>query len=334
MEFQDYYATLGVAKTATDKEIRSAFRKLARQHHPDVNPNDKQAEERFKKVSEAYEVLSDPDKRKKYDEVGSQWKEYEQWSRARESAGESSGTGDWSQFSRGGPQGQKYGYRAASEDDLRDMFGEGGRFSDFFENIFGGGFGAERAGSSRPYSGQNVEAMVSVSLAEAYQGAKRLVTLPIGDSGKRIEVSIPPGVEDGTRIRVAGQGAPGVRGGPNGDLYLVVEVQPDARFERVGNELRTKASAPLSTLILGGEATVGLPNGKRLALRVPAGTNDGKSFRLRGQGMPNLSSKGAKGDLVVELHVSLPERPTARQRELLEELARIEQDAAVGVGAA
>jgi DnaJ-class molecular chaperone len=340
MEFQDYYATLGVPKTASEKEIRSAYRKLARQHHPDVNPGDKEAEERFKRINEAYEVLSDPEKRKKYDQLGSRWKEYESWERAQASAAAAGQAQpqpfDWSQVGGqagpGGPGGGRYEYRNVAPEDLQDLFGDDQPFSDFFGTFFGGEtVGGRGRRTQRPRSGQDLEYPLEVSLAEAYRGATRVLDLQLPEGqAKRLEVKIPPGVTDGSRIRVAGQGSPGRAGGRPGDLYLATVVRPDPRFERQGDDLRVKVSAPLAAFVLGGEAHVPTPDGRRLALKIPAGTQDGKVFRLRGQGMPHLGQADRKGDLHAEVHVRLPERVSGRQRELLEEFVRASGETPVG----
>src|SRR5262245_16135603 len=255
MEYQDYYATLGVPKGATEKEIRSAYRKLARQLHPDVNPGNRDAEERFKAVNEAYEVLSDPERRKKYDELGSRWKEYEQWQRAGPAAGAAGQPFDWQEFAGSAPGGGGRQYRTVREEDLQDLFGENARFSDFFETFFGqpGGArgGARRA--PRPRAGRDFEQPVEVTLAEAYRGTARVIELQTPDGqSRRLEVKIPPGVADGSRVRVAGQGGPGREGGPAGDLYLVTIVRPDPRFERRADDLYTEVRGPLTTFLLGG----------------------------------------------------------------------------------
>jgi curved DNA-binding protein len=307
MEFQDYYALLGVPKTASEKEIRSAYRKLARQFHPDVNPGNPEAEAKFKQINEAYEVLSDPEKRKKYDQLGARWKEY----------GAQPPPAD----------GRRYEYRTARPEDLEDLFGESEPFSDFFETFFGsGGAGQTRTSGQRaprPRRGGDLEYPIEITLAEAYKGTARTLELqtPDGET-RRLEVKIPPGVTEGSRVRVAGQGSPGRNGGPAGDLYLVTTIRPDSRFERDGDDLRTRVWAPFTTLLLGGEVQVPTPDGRRLALKIPAGTQDGKLFRLRGQGMPHVGQPDRRGDLHVEVHARLPERLTERQRELLQEFTQ------------
>jgi curved DNA-binding protein len=318
VEFQDYYALLGVPKTASEKQIRSAYRKLARQFHPDVNPGNSEAEAKFKKINEAYEVLSDPEKRKKYDQLGSRWKEY--------------GT---QPPPAPRPDGGAYEYRTVTPDDFQDLFGGDDQpFSDFFDVYFGGGGrGGQTRRAPRPRAGTDLEYPVEINLEEAYTGTNRVLELQMPDGQtRRLEVKIPPGVTEGSRVRVAGQGSAGRSGGRAGDLYLIVTVRPDPRFERHGDDLRTKVSAPLTTLLLGGEVHVPTPAGKRLALKIPAGTQDGRVFRLRGQGMPHLGQPDRRGDLQVEVHARLPEHLSLRQRELIEEFARASSEAPVGGG--
>jgi curved DNA-binding protein len=344
VEFQDYYELLGVPKTASEKEIRSAYRKLARKHHPDVNPGDKAAEDRFKQINEAYEVLSDAENRKKYDELGSRWREYDQWQAAGGAAGGAPGGRgqpfDWSQYASDGPGGGvRYEYRSTGEDDLRDLFGDDAPFSDFFETFFrsssgeapaggrassGGTAGARATGRQRrARAGSDLEHPVEISLEEAFTGTAIELALrnPNGKT-RRIEVKIPPGVTTGSRVSVKGQGNPGQGGGAAGDLYLVVTVRPHPRFERRGDDLYTQVRAPMTAMILGGEARVPTVAGKTLALTIPAGTQDGRTFLLRGQGMPRLGKAPARGDLHADVHAQLPERLSARERELIEEFAR------------
>lgn len=344
MEFQDYYAVLGVPRDATEKQIRAAYRKLARQHHPDVNPGDSEAEERFKQINEAYEVLSDPEKRKRYDEVGSRWQEYEQWQRASQAAGQAGGQADapfdWGAFGGDAP-GARYSYRTVDDQDLRDMFGDESPFSDFFESLFGGSGrgpgpggaagGQRRRPRTRSRAGTDLEQPIEVSLADAYRGTTVQLSIRAADgSTRRIEVKIPPGVRNGSRVRVTGQGGQGEGGGPAGDLYLVVTVQPDPRFERRGDDLHTDVRAPLQVLLLGGEARVPTPDGRTLALTVPADTQDGRLFRLRGQGMPRLGSPSVRGDLHAAVHADLPQRLSKRQRELIQEFANAGAERADG----
>jgi curved DNA-binding protein len=347
MEFQDYYAVLGVPRTATEKQIRTAYRKLARRHHPDVNPGNAEAEERFKQINEAYEVLSDADKRKKYDQLGGRWREYEQWQRASESGGGTQQPFDWGgDFAGDGPGGARYEYRTVNEDDLRDMFGEEAPFSDFFETFFSSrgsnpssgrstrgarrGTGAA-SGRQRPQSGHDIDQPIEVSLADAYTGTTvQLQIQSATGATRRLEVKIPPGVRNGSRIRVRGQGGPGRGGGPSGDLYLVVTVQPDPRFERRGDDLHTEVRAPLEAFLLGGETRVPTPDGRSLVLTIPAVTPDGRIFRLRKQGMPRLGNPEVRGDLHAAVHVQLPDRLSRRQKELISEFAQAGVEATDG----
>jgi curved DNA-binding protein len=320
VDYKDYYKILGVNKNASEKEIRSAYRKLARKYHPDVNPGDKTAEEKFKEINEANEVLSDPEKRKKYDELSAYYQQYGRMPGA--------GFGDM-----GGPGGARYQYRTVTPEELNDLFGGQSPFSDFFEQFFGSSFGG--AGSSgfpgmgsaagrvrqRPTVGQDIESQVEVTLAEAYSGATRVFELTdVDGSSKRIEVKIPAGVDEGSRIRISGQGAPGSAG--RGNLYLVVHMLPDARFTREGTTLHTKVDVPLAVAILGGEAQVPTPDGRRLALRIPPETSNGRSFRLRGQGMPRLGHPDERGDLYAEVSVALPTHLNDEQRRLFEAFAK------------
>lgn len=300
MEYKDYYKLLGVERTADEKEIKRAFRKLAVKYHPDKNPGDKQAEDRFKEINEAYEVLSDPAKRAKYDQLGSS---YQDWQRM----GGQPGGFDWSQWTSG-PGGMR-----VEVGDLNDLFGGG--FSDFFTTIFGGvgasGQGFAGRGAGR---GRDLEQAVPISLAEAYRGAKRTVQR----GRKRLEVKVPAGAQTGTRVRIAGQGE-GSRS-QAGDLYLVVEVEPDVRFERKGDDLYVDAEVDLYTAVLGGETQVPTPVGD-VVLTIPPESQAGQVFRLRGRGMPNLHNPSAHGDLYARLKVMLPTRLTDEERELYRRLA-------------
>jgi DnaJ-class molecular chaperone len=305
---QDYYRVLGVSRSATDKDIRQAYRKLARQYHPDLNPGDKAAEARFKEIGEAYEVLSDAEKRKKYDRYGHNWQQAE----AAEAAARQGGFGN----ARWGP-GQG-GVRFETMDDLNDS-----DFGDLFGELFGGG-GGRRGGFrgrtvARP--GQDFEQPVDVTLEEAFAGTQRVLQLD-GPDGKprRLEVKVPAGVADGSRIRMAGEGGPGLGGGPNGDLYLVVSVRPHAQFERKGDDLYVDVPVPLDVMLLGGEAQVPTLRGTKLALRIPPETQNGRVFRLSGQGMPRLHGSG-RGDLYATAKVVLPTGLSDRQRDLVRELA-------------
>lgn len=339
VDFQDYYALLGVPRTASETDIRKAFRKLARQYHPDVNPGNTEAEAKFKQINEAYEVLSDPEKRKRYDELGAHWKEYEQYQRAGAGARSPYGTG--SPFGGyGAPQGG-YEYHSIDPEHLRDIFGGGG-FSDFFETFFGGNVGGNVGGQSggfgtgtrtrtaRPPSrGQTYDAEIEIPFALAYTGATQTLQFQTPDGReRRLEVKIPAGVDTGTTIRLAGQGGEGPAGA--GDLLVHVHILPDARFERQGLDVRTRFHLSLTTAVLGGEAPVPLPDGGRVLLTIPAGTQNGQIFRLRGKGMPPLrSARGAsqtsgtteRGSLYAEALVRLPTGLTDEQRRAFEAFA-------------
>lgn len=298
MDYKDYYKVLGVSRNASADEIRKAYRKLAMQYHPDRNPDDKQAEERFKEINEAYQVLNDPQKRAHYDRLGSAYSSWQQ-------RGAPSGGFDWSQWARGAPGGTRVEFG-----DLNDLFGdEGGLFSEFFRTIFGGGMGATGATSRRsPAYQQEVE----ISLEDAFKGS----TLQIQTDGKRKQVRIPPGVRTGSKVRVAGAG-------PNGlDLFLIVQVKEHEHFERKGNDLHTAAKVNVFTAILGGEAEVETMTGK-VKLSIPAGTQPEQVFRVSGRGMPHLKSPDTKGDLFVRLKVEIPRYLSSKQRELLEEASKL-----------
>jgi DnaJ-class molecular chaperone len=338
MEYKDYYKVLGIQRTASQDEIKKAFRKLARKYHPDVNPGDKKAEARFKEINEAYEVLSDPEKRQKYDTLGPNWQEQFGFSGA--------GTGP---FGRTGT-----GTRTGRSGNIPfDFDPDPTHFSDFFETLFGragtrtGRTTTTTADRLRQRQGDNIEQPVEVTLQEAYSGGTRkfVVQSPevcstckgTGEVNgrtcltcqgqgqttrtKHIEVRIPPGVDNGSRVRVAGEGQPGIGGGPRGDLFLVISVRPDPNFERKGDDLTTEIPVDLTTAMLGGEAPVTTPDGKRLLLTIPPETQNGQEFRLTGKGMPNLRS-GVRGNLYARVRVMLPTRLTPHEKELFAELAR------------
>ena len=369
VQFKDYYRTLGVERTAAEGDIRSAYRKLARQYHPDLNPNDKTAEDRFKEINEAYEVLSDTGKRKMYDRYGDEWQRYRDAGYTGDEPRQSRTTVDPNDFgewfarrnaSRQGAGGGRTRPGAASSDRTEESFtwewaqpteaGSSGRFSDFFETLFGniagrgaepGPFGEVQVGSTR---GEDIEISVEISLAEAFRSAARRfevkrpelcptchgtglargATCPTCDGdgrilkSKAIEVKIPAGVATGSRIRIAGQGGVSASGGEPGDAFLRVTVRPDPRFEREGDNLRTEVAIPPYTAVLGGEAEVRTLNGS-VVLTIPAGSAAGKTFRLRGKGMPKLRGE-SRGDLLARLAISVPVNPSDRERKLYEQM--------------
>jgi curved DNA-binding protein len=310
MEYKDYYKILGVGKKASDSEIKKAYRKLARKHHPDVNPGDPDAEERFKEINEAHEVLSDPEKRKKYDQLGASWRQYQR------TGADASGF-DWGQW-----YAQPGGGRVHVEyADLGDLFGGGGGFSDFFSAIFGGmgrGGGASWGvgGQPRTGPGRDYEQEVEVTLEEAFSGTTRVLQ----KDGRRLEVKIPAGVATGSKVRMRGEGGQGAGGGTKGDLYLRVRVLPHRSLERKGNDLHCEVPVDLYTAVLGGEVRVPTLKGGAM-LRIPPETQGGKTFRLKGQGMPFLKDPQKHGDLYAKVMVKVPENLSERERELFTELA-------------
>ena len=321
MDFKDYYATLGVAKSASEKEIKQAFRKLARKFHPDVNPGDKAAEARFKEINEAHEVLSDPEKRRKYDELGANWRAYEQ--------GGAPGTdpfAGWNVNTGGGS-----GYRTVSPEDLRYLFGTEDPFSDFFTTFFGGGApgGAERRGgrgrSSRARKGRDVEQEMELTLEDAYHGVTRRLAIKHDGHTRTVDVRIPAGVGDGSRVRVSGEGEQGGGGGASGDLYLRIRLEPHPVFTRKGPDLHLRIRVPLTTAVLGGEASVPTIAGKPLRLRVPATTQNGQVFRLKGHGMTHGGKSQERGDLFATVDIELPKTLTPEQRQHFEALAKLEE---------
>jgi len=299
MEYKDYYDTLGVQRDADAKEVKRAYRKLAVQYHPDKNPNDKAAEERFKEINEAYEVLGDREKRAKYDQLGASY-------RAWERSGGRPGGFDWSQWAGGVPGGAR-----VDMGDLGDLFGGG--FSDFFTAIFGMG-GSPRSTARR---GRDLEQSISISLAEAYRGTSRALQR----NARQLEVDIPPGARTGTKVRLTGKGEAGNRG--TGDLYLRIEVLPDESFTRQGDDLYTEVPVDLHVAVLGGEIPVQTFEGP-VILTVPPGSQPGQTIRLKGRGMPTLRSPSKHGDLYARLKVSLPRDLSEEERELFARLAALQ----------
>ena len=290
MNKQDYYKILGVQRNASQKDIKHAYRKLARKYHPDVNPGNQAAQEKFKKINEAYEVLSDPEKRKKYNMFGSNWER---------TVSPGSGGFNWG----GNPQG-----------------GLSGDFSDIFESIFGT-FGKQQRTSTHQHAprGKDIESEVDVTLREAFTGSKRIVTV----DSERLEVTIPPGVKSGSKIRMSGKGGRGMSNAQRGDLYLIVNVLDDPVFQRDGDDLIVDTPISLYTAVLGGEARVPTLDGKELIVTIRPGTSGGKKIRLRGKGMPVLRGKGA-GDLLARIEIKVPTQLTSKQRKLFEELREMD----------
>jgi curved DNA-binding protein len=320
MQYKDYYKILGVDRSASEQDIKRAYRRLARELHPDVNPGDKRAEERFKEVNEAYEVLGDPEKRRKYEQLGANW---QQWRRA----GHDPSQYDWSQWFTGAPGGTRVEWSG----DLGDLFGGAGgdTFSDFFRSIFGGVGGGGRARTPedlfrttgrRTMRGQKMEASAEITLEEAFHGTTRVLER----NGQRIRVRIPPGARTGSKVRVAGKGSTARRGGQPGDLYLHITVKPHPVFKREGDNLRCDVDVDMYTAVLGGQVRV-TTLGNQVSLKIPAGTNSGKTFRLRGKGMPNPRNPQQHGDLLATVQIHVPQRLSSRERELFEELAHLRE---------
>jgi DnaJ-class molecular chaperone len=312
MDFKDYYGVLGISKTATEDEIKRAYRRLARKHHPDLNPGDKAAESKFKEINEANEVLGDPAKRRKYDELGSNWRQYEH-------QGPPPGRGGG--FRPGTGAG---GFRTMSPEEMEGLFGnEDGSFSDFFATFFGGAGhagGATRARGPRQRKGQDVEALAELTLEDAFHGTTRRVALDRNGTTHTVEVRIPAGIKDGARIRAAGEGGRSTGGAPPGDLFLTIQMVPHARFERRGQDLYTRTGVPVTTAVLGGEVSVVALSGSTLRLKIPEMTAGGRVFRLRGHGMPTVGKPDERGDLYVTTEVEVPTRLSPEERRHYEAL--------------
>ena len=326
MDFIDYYKVLGLNKTATADEIKKAYRKLARKHHPDLNPNDKEANKKFQQINEANEVLSDPEKRKKYDQYGKDWQHAEAFEKAQQEAGAqgrrrgaSSRSGNNQGF--GGFNGEEGSFGQGDEWHSSDDSG----FSDFFESLFGGarqgsqGRQGGQAGQAK-FRGQDYQAELEISLADAATTHQRVLTI----NGKNIRITIPAGVENGQIIKLKGHGAPGVNGGPDGDLYITFSVADDARWTREGNDLHMKTHLDLYTALLGGELTVDTLTGK-VKLKIKPETPNENVVRLKGKGFPVYKQEGQSGDLYVTLEVKLPTNLTEKEKELFKQLQALKK---------
>lgn len=309
MEYKDYYKTLGVVKTASQDEIKKAYRKLAVKYHPDKNEGNKEAEEKFKEIGEAYEVLKDPEKRKKYDQLGANWKQYE-------NAGPGTGGFNYSNFSGANQGGGSTFYY---EGDLGDVFGNSGEgFSDFFKSFFGGSSGRTRSGFSskqRAFNGNDLRAEMEITLTEAYSGTARILSV----GGEKLRVKTKPGVYDGLELRIKGKGGLGVNGGTRGDIYIKIRVLPDARYSVTGSDLTLKTDVDLYTAVLGGKMEVETLSGK-VNVPVPAGSQNSSKLRLRGKGMPGYGKTGVAGDLYVQLNVNIPGNLTPEELSLFGKL--------------
>lgn len=301
MEYKDYYKVLGIDKTASEEEIKKAYRKLAVKYHPDKNKDDKDAENKFKEVAEAYEVLKDPQKRKKYDALGSNWKQYQN-------------TGDYGPGAYGGKPGD--GARVEFEGDINDLFGGG--FSEFFQSYFGGGFGRSGRARTTGFKGQDLEGAIDISLEEAYSGSERIVDV----NGQKLRIKIKPGIANGQALRIRQKGGRGISGGEPGDLYLKVNIAAHPEFERKGNDLYRQLDVDLYTMILGGKVTVKTLDGE-VAITIPEGAENGKKLRIKGLGMPVYDKVGKRGHLYATINVLLPKNLSAEEKELFHRLAEI-----------
>jgi curved DNA-binding protein len=314
MEFKDYYEILGVEKDATREEIKKAYRKLALKYHPDRNPDNKQSEEKFKEITEANEVLSDPEKRKKYDQLGANWKYYQQ-----PGAG-SAGMDDlFSQF--GGRGGGRTTYEYSG--DLGDMFGNIGGFSDFFESFFGGrGAGAQHSTFSSAQKGQDYEANLNLTLEEVFNGTDRQLSV----DGKKLKVKIEPGTRDKTRLRIRGMGSPGSHGGSKGDLYLNIHIIDHPFYEIKGDDLYYNLDVELYTAMLGGNVQIQTLDHKKLSIVIPPETDNGKLLKLRGQGLTEKENKNKRGDLYVRIIIQIPKHLSKEEKELFKKLDQLRKD--------
>lgn len=300
MAYIDYYKILGVDKTATQADIKKAYRKLARKYHPDLNPNDPGAKNKFQELNEANEVLSDPEKRKKYDEYGENWKHADQFEAQKQQYGRHSGGGQY--YSQG-----------FSGDEGFEGFGGGGGFSDFFEQMFGHRGGGRSGG----YRGQDYNAELHLSLRDAAVTHKQVLTV----NGKKIRITVPAGVADGQTIKLKGHGAPGANGGPAGDLYITFIIPEDSTFKRKGDDLYVNVPLDLYTAVLGGEQTIQTLDGQ-VKLKVKPETQSGTKVRLKGKGFPVYKQEGKAGDLIVTYTVDIPTGLTEKQKELFRELQK------------
>ncbi len=313
MKYKDYYKILGVEKNATQKDIKKAYRKLAAQYHPDKNPGDKGAEEKFKEINEAHEVLSDPEKRKKYEQLGADWEMYQQ-----------TGYDPTQQRGRTGTSGSG-GRTYYFEGDPSEFFGQGGEsgFSSFFEQFFGSGAGfgeGRRTHRQRTFKGHDLQAEMELTLEEAYRGSSRMFEL----NGQKMRIKIKPGAKDGQTLRLKGKGGAGPNGGPSGDLYLTLKIRPHPVFTREGNNLSLEHTIDLYTAVLGGKIEVPTISG-RVKMNIPESTSLNAVLRLKGKGMPLPQSPDQYGDLFVKINVEIPAQLSPEQVRLFEKLRELEE---------
>jgi curved DNA-binding protein len=295
MEFVDYYKLLGIDKKATSKDIKSAYRKLARKYHPDLNPNDKDSKKKFQEINEANEVLSDPEKRKKYDQYGKDWQHSDQFEKQEQYQHQSSNA-------------RRPGYADSQTE---------GDFSDFFESLFGGSAGASR-GRQVKYRGEDFNAELQLELIDAYKTHKQTLTV----NGKKIRITIPAGIENGQTIKIPGHGGQGVNNGPNGDLYITFSIENHPGFKRLGNDLFTTVDLDLYVAVLGGEITIDTLDGK-VKLKVKPETQNGSKVKLKEKGFPVYKSEGRFGDLYVTYYIKIPTNLTEKQKSLFSQLSEL-----------
>lgn len=300
MEFIDYYKVLGVDKTADEKEIRNAYRKLARKYHPDLNKNDEAAKKKFQEINEANEVLSDPEKRKKYDKYGKDWQYADEIEKARSQQGSSSGGGTW--------QGGRSSSGGFDDSD----------FSDFFNAMFGGATGGAGRGRQPRFRGEDYHADLNLNLEDVFKTHKQTVTV----NGKHIRFTIPAGVENGQTIKIREHGGPGVNGGPGGDLYITFHIADHPRFKRDGNHLYTTVDLDLYKAVLGGEIIVDTFDGQ-VKLKVQPETRNGTKVKLSGKGFPVYKHEGQFGDLYITYRIDIPTNLTEKERQLFSELSKL-----------
>jgi curved DNA-binding protein len=300
MDYKDYYKILGVKKTATQEEIKKAYRKLAVKYHPDKNAGDKAAEEKFKEANEANEVLGNPEKRKKYDELGENWKAYQQH-------GNDSENFDWSRWTNRGSQQRGY----ANE----NFYGGNEHFSDFFESIFGSHFGETRQRGARQMQGQDLRAEMEITLEDAFHGTTKQISL----NGQKINLNLKPGISEGQVLRMKGKGSEGYNGGANGDLLITIHIENHPRYKVDGNDLRFEQPLDLYTAVLGGKLNVTVFD-KTVQVNIPSGTDSGKIFRLKGMGMPLFGKAGVRGDAYVKMMITVPKQLSNEEHELFTRL--------------
>jgi curved DNA-binding protein len=309
MEFRDYYKILGVEKSAAQDEIKKAYRKLAMQYHPDRNPDNKSAEEKFKEITEAHEVLSDPEKREKYDSLGANWKRYQ-----------NSGKGFDDFFSQfGGRRSSGRGNSFEFSGDLKDLFGNMSGFSDFFDGFFGGSKGGFNRTAAKNQKGQDLEATLYIPLEEAYNGATKEILI----SNKKLRINIEPGTNDGTKLRLKNQGGDAAGRGVKGDLYLTIKIEKHPFYELEGEDIYYDLDIELYTAALGGKKRITLINSKTINLEIPEGTDSGKIFRVGNFGLKKPGATNGRGDLYIRIKVETPKNLNKKEKELIKELQKL-----------